>query len=139
MSTASVPLASLGANADFATKIQALLLPKYDTVHICLTPATATSELPEVCSGNLDTLPSSGLGSNVDRPASERRIPRAIIFGAGVQDDDVMSVMGAVRAKAPTVKMVRVTRKDIADAGADVPSPEVVAGVLKEILEGLDL
>ncbi|KAK4034148.1 hypothetical protein C8A01DRAFT_19012, partial [Parachaetomium inaequale] len=61
----SIPLATLGANPAVATAIQALLLPEYDLVHICLSPSTALSELPPLCAGAVSTTPlSSGLGSN---------------------------------------------------------------------------
>ncbi|KAL2163575.1 hypothetical protein VTH06DRAFT_5633 [Thermothelomyces fergusii] len=137
---AGIPLATLGAKPEVATKIQELLLPEYDLVHICLNPDTAIAELPGVCAGGdnaADVVPSSGLGSNVGRPAAERKVPRGIIFGAGISDDDVARVMDAVKKEAPETKTVRVTREAILAAGAQVPSPEIITKVLREILAAM--
>lgn len=68
-------------------------------------------------------------------PLADRRVPKAIIFGGGISDEDVESVMQAVEAQAPgVVKVVRVTRQDVLDRGAEGPNPGVIAGVLMEKL-----
>lgn len=113
-------------------------------VHICLNPDTAIAELPAVCAGGGSSSgaadlapPSSGLGSNAARPAAERRAPRGIIFGAGISDGDVTRVMDAVKKEAPETKVVRVTREAILAAGAQMPNPEIITKVLREILAGM--
>ncbi|KAG7283985.1 hypothetical protein NEMBOFW57_010343 [Staphylotrichum longicolle] len=140
-SKSPIPLATLGANPEVAKQIQALLLPEYDLVHICLTPTQAVAELPPLCAGALDTPDSSGLGSNAALPAGERRVPRGIIFGGGVGDEDLERVMRAVRERVPEedggVKVVRVTREDVLAKGATGPSAGVIGEVLREKLAGL--
>ncbi|KXX74900.1 Matrilin-4 [Madurella mycetomatis] len=135
----AIPIASVGANRDVAEAIRNLLLPEYDVTHTCLDIGTALSELPAICSGQLETEISSGLGTNVERPISERLPPRAIVFGGGVPDDQVVAVTGVVHATAPNVKTVRVTREDIASAGADGPNPEVITEVLRKKLSEISL
>ncbi|KAL2176522.1 uncharacterized protein P884DRAFT_244956 [Thermothelomyces heterothallicus CBS 202.75] len=137
---ANIPLATLGANPEVAKKIQDLLLPEYDLVHICLDLDSAIAELPGVCAGGANAaslLPSSGLGSNVSRPAAERKVPRGIIFGAGISDGDLARVMDAVKKVAPETKVVRVTREAILAKGAQTPSPEIITKVLREILAAM--
>ncbi|KAK3303080.1 uncharacterized protein B0T15DRAFT_262894 [Chaetomium strumarium] len=135
MSSATpIPVASLGANPDVAKEIQNLLLPEYDVVHMCMDGKSAITELPPLCGGNTATAPSSGLGSNVDREAAERKVPKVVIFGGAVTDDEAKSVSEAVAVLAPQVKMVRVTKDDISAAGSAGPNPEVIVKVLREKL-----
>jgi hypothetical protein len=101
---------------------------------MCTDNKSAITELPALCSGNTATAPASGLGSNVDREAAERKVPKVVIFGGGVTDDEAKSVSEAVALQAPQVKMVRVTKEGIMAAGSAGPNPEVIAKVLKEKL-----
>jgi hypothetical protein len=64
-------------------------------------------------------------------------VPKAIVFGGAVTDEEVAAVMEAVGAQAPGLMSVRVTRQDILDQGADRPSPGVIARVLQEKLGAL--
>jgi hypothetical protein len=102
-------------------------------VHTCLTPESAITELPALFAGNTDINLSSGLGSNASRPAAERKVPKAVIFGGGVPDGHVADVVNAIGE----VKVVRVTREDILATGAKGPSPEVIARVLRCKLDGM--
>lgn len=73
-------------------------------------------------------------------PVGERRVPRGIIFGGGVGDEDLERVMRAVRERVPEengVKVVRVTREDVLAKGATGPSAGVIGEVLREKLAGL--
>ncbi|KAL2194060.1 hypothetical protein P885DRAFT_80588 [Corynascus similis CBS 632.67] len=135
--TTSIPLASLGARADVAKEIQSRLLPEYDLVHMCLSPDSAIAELPGLCAGGASAgsvVSSSGLGSNISRPDAERRLPRGIIFGGGIGEEDVARVMDAVHREAPGIKAVRVTRDAILATGAQRPSPEIITRILREKL-----
>ena len=106
-------------------------------VHICLDLDAAIAELPAVCAGDLDADPASGLGTNATLPAGERRVPRAIIFGGGIPDEEVAKVGDAVRASAPGIRIVKVARQEVLDAGAEKPNPEVIVGILRGKLAGL--
>ncbi len=106
-------------------------------MHIALTLETAVAELPLVSAGELAAEPASGLGSNAGAPLSERKVPTAIIFGAGIPEADIARVMEAVQAKAPGVKPIQVSRDDVLGAGADKPNPEIIVKILKEKLAGL--
>lgn len=68
-------------------------------MHCCLTLPAALSELPALISGDLATVPSSGLGTNAGvADPSKRKIPRAVFFGGGFSDDEYEAVVRAVRA-----------------------------------------
>ncbi|GAB1317415.1 hypothetical protein MFIFM68171_07625 [Madurella fahalii] len=129
-----VPIASFGADPGVAEKIQELLLPDYDVTHTCLSFDAALSELPEVCSGHLETEISSKLGTNFNRPVPERQKPRAIVFGGGVPDEQVQAVTQEVQAREPGVRALRVTREDIVAAGGGGPNPDIIAQVLRKKL-----
>ena len=64
-------------------------------------------------------------------------MPRGIIFGGGIPDEDVESVMAKVRERAEGVKVVRVTRADVLAKGATGPSPGVIGEVLREKIGGM--
>jgi hypothetical protein len=64
-------------------------------------------------------------------------VPKAIVFGGAVTDEEVAAVMEAVGAQAPGLTSVRVTRQDILDQGVDRPSPGIIARVLQEKLGAL--
>ncbi len=61
-------------------------------------------------------------------------MPRAIIFGGSIPDEEVARVTEAVKAKAPGITPIRVTRQDVLDAGAEGPNPEIIAKLLREKL-----
>ncbi|KAK3384933.1 hypothetical protein B0H63DRAFT_173807 [Podospora didyma] len=134
---APIPIASFGNNTQVAQDIRARLLPEYDIAHICLSLEAAETELPAICGGNLDTEPSSGLGSNASLPVGERKVPRAIIFGGGIPDDQVRLIREAVLAKAPEVKPIHLTRQDILNAGGNGPDPEIIGRLLRQKLAEL--
>lgn len=100
-------------------------------VHISLDLPTALSELPALCNGQLDTPSACSLGSNASQPdISQRRVPRAIVFGGSVTDEDYKAVVEAVNNRGgelPVIKMVRVTKGDVLGMGGKGPEPGVVA------------
>ncbi|KAL2114862.1 hypothetical protein VTJ04DRAFT_10525 [Mycothermus thermophilus] len=140
----SIPVASLGAKAEVASAIRKLLEPEYDLVHMCLSPAAASAELPAVCAGDLSVPDSTGIGSNASRPESERRVPRAIIFGGAVDDATLESIMSAVREAVAAkggkeIGVVRVLREDVKAEGVDFPNAEILTKIIRRklgVLEG---
>ncbi len=102
-----------------------------------MTVESAETELPALCSGDLSTTPSSGLGSNADAAESDRRVPKGIIFGAGISAEEIARVSAAVLAKAPGIRLVEVSRQDILDAGDEGPNPDVIAKILRAKLADL--
>ncbi|OAA56526.1 hypothetical protein SPI_07533 [Niveomyces insectorum RCEF 264] len=132
-----IPICSYGNNSQAAQGVRAKLLPDYDVAHICLSLGAAESELPALCAGELTTEPSSGLGSNAGLPAADRKVPRAIVFGGGVPDDEVDRVTKAVQARAPGIKPIRIQRQEVLAAGAEGPNPDVIAKLLKEKLAAI--
>ncbi|EGS24097.1 uncharacterized protein CTHT_0000280 [Thermochaetoides thermophila DSM 1495] len=147
MASTSIPVASLGANPEVAKQIKELLLPEYDLVHMCLSLESASTEFTEILSGNLEVAPSSGIGSNVDKPTTERRVPRAIVLGGGVSDEDYVAlkealVKGGLKVEGDgedVVKFVRVLRDDILALGASRPDPTVISQVIRKKLGQLGL
>lgn len=100
-------------------------------VHGCYDVASAEAELPLICAGQLDTPCQSGKGSNVDRPAGERRVPEIIYFGGVVSDEEVEKLTAAIQEKAPNARFVRIKREDVIAAGAPGPVPEVIAQIFR--------
>ncbi|KAK3321933.1 hypothetical protein B0H66DRAFT_638444 [Apodospora peruviana] len=135
----AIPIASFGNNSQVAQDIRSRLLPEYDITHICLNVEAAEAELPQIFAGQLETEPSSGLGSNAGVPVAERKVPRALIFGGGIPEDQVKAISEAVLAKAPGAKPIHVTRQEILNAGAQGPNPEIITKVLKaKLAESID-
>lgn len=149
-----IPIASFGNNSQVAQDIRLKLLPEYDSkslsipslntkdkptkptvTHICLELEAAQIELPKLFAGDLETNPTSGLGSNADLPTADRKIPRALIFGGGVPEEHVKLITEAVLAKAPDAKPIHITRQQVLNAGGQGPNPEVIAKVLKAKLD----
>ncbi|CAK7205682.1 hypothetical protein SEUCBS139899_008461 [Sporothrix eucalyptigena] len=126
-----IPVCSYGNNSETAQGVRARLLPEYDVAHICVSLDAAEAELPAICSGDLSTNPSSGLGSNAGLSVSERKIPRAIIFGGGVPAEEVDRITKAVQARAPSVKPIHVKRDEMLAAGVTGPDPETITKLLK--------
>ncbi len=65
---------------------------------------------------------------------AERKVPRAIVFGGAYAEEDVETVMAAVRAEAEGIRVVRITRADILAKGVTGPSAGVIGEVLRERL-----
>ncbi len=106
--------------------------------HICLTLDAAEAELPAICAGELATAPSSGLGSNAAVPEAERRVPRAIVFGAGIPRGAGSARDGRRAGARSRHQAVAVSRQDVLDAAGDgAPGPDVIAKVLREKLAGI--
>ncbi len=90
-----------------------------------------------MCAGELGTEASSGLGSNAALDVGARKVPRSIIFGGGIPEDEIERVTQAVRARNPDVKPVQVTRQDVLDAGAQGPNPDIIVKILREKLANI--
>jgi hypothetical protein len=104
-------------------------------VHVSLNAEAALSELPAIASGNLDTPPASGLGTNTSADPGARKAPKAIIFAGNLPEADIKGVQDAVSAVAPAVKFILITKEDIVGAGvAGPPNPKVIAQILKDKL-----
>ena len=157
--SAPVPVASVGQNPQVAQHVRDKLLPEYEgelipfpshsrtssptldqppkVVHVSIGFESALAELPLITSGDVDLTAASGLGSNAALAPAERKIPKHIILGAGISDDDAQALTETVLAKAPDVKFARVTRQDMLERGATQPNPDLIAQVLKEKLAQL--
>ncbi len=106
--------------------------------HICVSLEAAEAELPAICAGELATEPSSGLGSNAGLDVASRKVPRAIIFGGGIPDEEAERITKAVQARAPGVKPIRVLRDEVVAAGGTAgPDPEIIVKLLKEKLSSI--
>jgi len=90
-------------------------------VHVCLDKEAALNELPALCSGDLNAPLASGIGTNAS--ASSKQAPRAVILGGRLADEDFDEITSAINNKAPSVRVVRITRDDMVKAGIPVPPP----------------
>ncbi len=149
--SSSVPLAVCGRSPDIARAVCKLLDPEYDgtvllptvfilsalwlmpgqVVHVCLTHESALEELPAILRGNLVT-PSSAIGTNAERDASERFGPRAVVLGGGV----TMEEYGELKEKAGAKGEVTWLKLDPQRSkNLGVPNPETIATMIREMLK----
>jgi len=94
--------------------------------------ATAETELPIVCGGDLSIAAASGLGSNATKPVGERIAPKVVFFGGDISDADVEKLSALVKVKAPDALFVKVSKLDVLKAGGLGPNPEVIAKVYRK-------
>ncbi|KAJ9150748.1 hypothetical protein NKR23_g3531 [Pleurostoma richardsiae] len=132
-----IPVAAYGRNAQVTEAIRAKLLPDFDIVHSCLDLSAAEAELPLLCAGELDTTAVSGLGSNAALPVTDRKVPKAILLGGGIPDEEVERLSELIKAKAPNINLVRVTKEDVLSAGASGPDPDVITRIYREKMAAL--
>ena len=103
-------------------------------VHCCLDPSIALAELPAVFSGQLETAPASGLGTNATAPLEKRRAPQAVFFGGGFSDDEFDKIKAAVSAVNPNAHFIKVQKRDVLAAGSFGPNPDTIAKVYRKKL-----
>jgi len=102
-------------------------------------PFLAAREFRAVLSGDLSQLPSSGLGSNVKRPETERRVPLSIGAGAGIPDEEFEQVKKEI-GEVGNVKFVKIRIEDIRATGNQGgPDPKVIASIWKKKLGEIGL
>ncbi|KAM7186529.1 hypothetical protein V8F20_011351 [Naviculisporaceae sp. PSN 640] len=132
-----VPVATYGRDAKIAESVREKLLPDFEVVHCCLDFPSAERELPLICSGDVSTTPSSGLGANANLAPQERKIPQAIFFGGGFTDDEYEKLVSAVKARAPDCQFVKVQKRDVLAAGSFGPNPETIAKIYRKKMAAL--
>lgn len=99
-------------------------------------PVVASKEFKAVLAGDFASLPSGGLGSNANRPDSEKRIPVVLSCGAAIQDDEFEQLKAAVGEG--NFKWSRLTIADLKAAGFQgTPDPTILAKAWKEKLSNL--
>ncbi|KAK3350447.1 hypothetical protein B0H65DRAFT_517726 [Neurospora tetraspora] len=131
----AIYVATYGRDPKMAEAVSEKLLPDIEVVHTSLSLDTALHELPALFSGDTSIVPSSGLGSNTNRPASERHIPTALLFGGNLADEEYEKIVSSVREAIPgaegsgtPVQFIRVGKRDVIAAGAFTgPNPETIA------------
>lgn len=95
------------------------------------------TEIPAVLNGEA-IMPVSKLGSNVDRPAHERRIPRAVVFGGAIPEEDKIAVKQmARRSGVEEGDVIWLAVKG--DKSRGPPSADVIAAKIRELLKGAGL
>lgn len=101
-------------------------------MHVCLDLDAAKSEIPAVLRGEAVT-PVSGLGSNLDKKATDRRRPVAIIVGGAFSAEEFEEVrMEGVRS-VPWVK-VEATNVPLSERPPNPSYPATVGVNVKECL-----
>ncbi|KAK3502042.1 hypothetical protein B0T13DRAFT_526481 [Neurospora crassa] len=129
-------VATYGRDPKMAAAVSEKLLPDVEVVHTSLSLSTALHELPALFSGDTSIVPSSGLGSNTNRPSSERHIPTALLVGgSSLSDEEYENIVSAVREAIPgaegsgtPVQFIRIGKRDVIAAGAFTgPNPETIA------------
>ncbi|KAK3346095.1 hypothetical protein B0T25DRAFT_571253 [Lasiosphaeria hispida] len=124
-----IPIASYGANPEVGIAIRDGLAPEYEIVHVSLNLAAALVELPKLASGDTSVVTERGTNS-----VGDKQVPVAIIFAGSLPADEVAQVKAAVAAKAPSAKLIQVTKDDVLATGATAPDPALIAKLYKEKL-----
>ncbi|KAF3926041.1 hypothetical protein ABW20_dc0108679 [Dactylellina cionopaga] len=83
----AIPIFTAGRSTDVGKTVQERLLPDYDVVHLSLSVEAVKEELPRILRGE-HVLPSSGLGSNKDRPVNAQRFPKLLAVGGGFTPEE---------------------------------------------------
>ncbi|EMC94947.1 hypothetical protein BAUCODRAFT_25094 [Baudoinia panamericana UAMH 10762] len=92
---APIPIALCGKSSSMATSFSDSMMPEYKVVHHFQSTGAVHKELPLLMSGKPFT-PESDVGYESD--AEKRRIPRAVMVGAGFSEaelEDMRKVEGA--------------------------------------------
>jgi hypothetical protein len=119
----------------FPSIISTPLLTLTSVVHaiVGLDVSTAIKELKALVSGDLSSVPSSGLGSNVTRAEGERRVPRSIGCGAGIPEEGYQKLREGV---GEGVIWIRLTIEDVrAAGGTGGPNPELINKMFRSKLK----
>jgi hypothetical protein len=103
-------------------------------VHICLDIASAEAELPTVFGGDAGQDAASSLGSNATRQGTDRAVPKILLFGGDVADDEIEKVTGLVKEKSPNAVIIKISKLDVFKAGGLGPNPDVIAKVYRKKL-----
>ncbi|KAF1349531.1 hypothetical protein BDV97DRAFT_170233 [Delphinella strobiligena] len=134
----AIPILTYGKEASNSKQLSELLAPEYDVVHCCLlSDKSGVTEIPAVLGGEAIT-PVSNIGSNVDRPSHERRIPRAVVFGGAIPEEHTNAIKDAARkagVKEGGVSWLAVR----GDPSRGSPSADVIASKIRELLKGAGL
>ncbi|PSN65701.1 hypothetical protein BS50DRAFT_621537 [Corynespora cassiicola Philippines] len=137
--TTVVSVAVYGREPTIHVAVNEKMLPEFDVkkttvVHSCTNLSSAKAELSPLCLGNSSINPSSGIGSNVKLPVSQRKIPKFVLFGSTIPDHEVEQVTEAIKEKAPSVGIIRSSPADMRKAGAVGPDIDIIVMVFKDKL-----
>ena len=122
-------------------EIQPSLLTAMTVTHVVVgeDPSVAAREFRAVLSGDLSQLPSSGLGSNVKRPETERRVPLCIGAGGGVPEEEFERMKREI-GEVADVKFVKFKIEDVRATGHQGgPDPNILAPIMKRKLKEVGL
>ncbi|KAF2396180.1 hypothetical protein EJ06DRAFT_585430 [Trichodelitschia bisporula] len=108
------------------------------TVHICIDPEKARSEIPNAVAGNLEDLPETRLGTNCIRPVTERKAPRAILCGAGISPEEFDRLKAAVKEDVVWIKATR-GGLGVSPTAVGPPDPSVIANWMRRRLQEMGL
>ena len=101
-------------------------------MHVCLDLDAAKSEIPAILRGEVVT-PVSGLGSNMDKKATDRRRPVAIIVGGAFSAEEFEEVRMEDVTSVPWVK-VEATNVPLSERPPNPAYPATVIVKVKECL-----
>ncbi|KAK6506721.1 hypothetical protein TWF481_005180 [Arthrobotrys musiformis] len=91
----AIPIFTAGRSASVGKAVKERLLPEYDVVHLSLSVESVKRELPRILRGE-HVVPSSGLGSNIDRPADAQKLPRLLIVGGGFSAEEYEDMKNSI-------------------------------------------
>ncbi|KAF3183390.1 hypothetical protein EYR41_000135 [Orbilia oligospora] len=91
----SIPVFTAGGSAEVGKAIKEGLLPEYDVIHLSLSVESVKEDLPRILRGD-HVIPSSGLGSNLDRPADAQRLPKLLVAGGGFSAEEFEDMKNSI-------------------------------------------
>ncbi|RVD81945.1 uncharacterized protein DFL_009791 [Arthrobotrys flagrans] len=83
----AIPIFTAGRSAEVGKAVKERLLPEYDVIHLSLSIESVKEDLPRILHGE-HVVPSSGLGSNLDRPADAQKLPKLLVVGGGFSAEE---------------------------------------------------
>ncbi|EPS35129.1 hypothetical protein H072_11556 [Dactylellina haptotyla CBS 200.50] len=95
VSDTSIPVFTAGRSPKVGKVIQERLLPQYDITYLALSVEEVKESLPRILRGEYVT-PSSGIGSNIDRPADAQRFPKLLVVGGGFSAEDYEDMKNSI-------------------------------------------
>ncbi|KAK6534928.1 hypothetical protein TWF281_006228 [Arthrobotrys megalospora] len=91
----SIPIFTAGRSPVVGKAVKERLLPEYDVIHLSLSVESVKDELPRILRGE-HVVPTSGLGSNIDRPADAQKFPKLLAVGGGFSAEEYEDMKNSI-------------------------------------------
>ncbi|KAK6521793.1 hypothetical protein TWF506_001997 [Arthrobotrys conoides] len=91
----SIPVFTAGKSTTVGKAVTERLLPEYDVIHLSLSTESVKEDLPRILRGG-HVVPSSGIGSNLGRPADAQKLPKLLLIGGGFSAEEFEDMKNSI-------------------------------------------